>query len=147
MSDEKGHDRNLRGGWRGFDGRRFLTDAEYEAYCRRMPVRYAARNMGPKPEVCRVCGQPETRVNPFQAAHRVPFNAGILQYRLTPDWLDSRENLVWVHRRVCNKRVEMSAAQIEAEVSWKLFRELEYKELIKLGVEKVERFRTAEVGK
>jgi hypothetical protein len=54
--------------------------------------------------------------NPLQAAHRIPFNIGIIQYRLTPDWLDRSENLVWPHRQLCNKKVEMSVEQIEATV-------------------------------
>ena len=106
-----------RDGWRGFEGRKFLTDAEHTIYCRRLPVRYAAKSAGPKPEVCGVCGGPATPGNPLQAAHRIPFNTGIIQYRLTPDWLDRPENLVWAHRQVCNKKVEMSVEQIEATVN------------------------------
>lgn len=106
-----------RDGWQGFDGRKFLTDAEYATYCRRLPVRYAAKGAGPKPEVCSVCGHPAAPGNPLQAAHRVPFNAGILRYRLTPDWLDSSENLLWAHRQGCNKKAELSVALIEAAVA------------------------------
>jgi hypothetical protein len=105
-----------RKGWQGFNGRKFLTNAEYAVYCRRLPVRYAAKSATPKPEVCGVCGGPAMPKNPLQAAHRISFNIGILQYRLTPDWLDRPENLVWAHRHTCNKKVEMSAAQIEAAV-------------------------------
>ena len=36
-----------RDGWRGFEGGRFLTDAEHTVYCRRLPVRYAAKSAGP----------------------------------------------------------------------------------------------------
>ena len=97
-------------------GAKFLTDAEHTVYCRRLPVRYAAKSAGPKPEVCGVCGGPATPGNLLQAAHRIPFNTGIIQYRLTPDWLDRPENLVWAHRQVCNKKVEMSVEQIEATV-------------------------------
>jgi hypothetical protein len=79
-------------------GAKFLTDAEHTVYCRRLPVRYAAKSAGPKPEVCGVCGSPATPGNPLQAARRIPFNTGIIQYRLTPDWLDRSENLVWAHR-------------------------------------------------
>jgi len=101
-------------GWEGFDCRVFLTDHEHATYRRRLPVRYAAKNLGKKPKACEVCGEPATPENPLQAAHRVPFGVGIRQFRLTPDWYDSRQNLIWAHRRVCNKKVELSASQIDA---------------------------------
>jgi hypothetical protein len=97
-----------------FDGRKFLTDAEHETYLRRAPVRYAYRTAKPKPDTCEVCGLPWTAENPPQASHRIPFGMGVRVYRLTPDWLDSSENLIWAHRRVCNKKAEWSSAQIEA---------------------------------
>lgn len=101
-----------RNGWLGFDERTFLNEHEYVTYCRRLPVRYAAKNLGRKPEKCEVCGGAPTPDNPLQAAHRIPFGKGILQFRLTPDWLDSRENLVWAHKRLCNRRAEMSIDDI-----------------------------------
>jgi hypothetical protein len=102
-------------GWRGFDGRKFLTDAEHEAFSRRHPVRYARRNAGTKPGVCGKCGESETPTNLLVVAHRIPFMDGVTKYRLTPEWLDRPDNLVWVHRKRCNKEAEMTAAEIEAE--------------------------------
>ena len=102
-----------KNGWRGFDGRKFLTDAEHEAFCRRHPVRYARRNAGTKPEVCGLCDGLETPENLLVVAHRIPFMDGVTKYRLTPEWLDRPDNLVWVHRKRCNKEAEMTAEQIE----------------------------------
>ena len=39
----------------GFDGRTFLTEGEWNTYCRRKPVRYILK---PKESDCEVCGQP-----------------------------------------------------------------------------------------
>ena len=101
-------------GWYGFDGRMFLTDVEHATYCRRLPVRYAAKGAGPKPKICDICGRPSELKNSLQAAHRIPFNLGVIRYRLTPEWLDRPENLVWAHRQICNKKAEFSSTQIEA---------------------------------
>ena len=97
-----------------FDGRKFLTDAEWETYQRRAPVRYAYRTAKAKPDTCEICGLAWTPENPPQAAHRIPFGTGVRIYRLTPDWLDSSENLIWAHRKACNKKAEWSSAQIDA---------------------------------
>jgi hypothetical protein len=75
-----------------FDGRKFLTDAQWETYMRRAPVRYACRTAKPKPDACEVCGMPWTLDNPPQASHCVPFGIGVRIYRLTPDLLDNSEN-------------------------------------------------------
>ena len=94
----------------GFDGRIFLLDSEYDTYMRRMPVRYVKH---PLAEKCFICGKPPEADNPFERAHRIPFNAGIKKYRLTPDYLDQKENIVSAHRKVCNKQAELSHSEIE----------------------------------
>ena len=93
----------------GFDGRVFLLDSEYETYMRRMPVRYIRHKIS---NVCAICGKEATKDNPLEKAHLIPFNAGIKKYRLTPDFLDRKENIVAAHRKTCNKLAELSHEEI-----------------------------------
>lgn len=93
----------------GFDGRKFLTDAEHETYLRRMPVRYLKHQ---KAATCEVCGLPAAPDNPLENSHRIPFGTGVKVYKLTPDYLDRAENIVTAHKRVCNKSVELGEAEI-----------------------------------
>lgn len=99
----------------GFDGRKFLTDAEHQTYLRRMPVRYV-NNKLKGVDVCYVCGDIAQENNPLQVAHKVPFGVGIIKYRLTPEWLDSEHNLVKAHRKICNKLAELTEEDISALV-------------------------------
>ena len=99
---------------KGFDGRVFLTDAEHETYMRRMPVRYVRHK---KAAMCCVCGLSGTVANPLENAHRIPFGLGVRKFKLTPDYLDSAENIVTAHRAICNKACEMSAHQVAAYLS------------------------------
>jgi hypothetical protein len=107
-------------GWLGFDGRVFLTKEEHDAYCRRLPVRYAARNLKIISGICSVCGKPATPDNPLQAAHLIPFGAGIIQFWLTPEWLDGPENLTWAHRVKCNKLAEIPINRIAGYLKQKI---------------------------
>lgn len=100
------------GSWLGFDGRMFLTEEEHQTYLRRPPVRYASRDIGKKPVRCEVCGEEANDGNPLQASHRVPFTLGVVKFKLTPEWLDGEHNLVWAHRKICNKGVEISEEDI-----------------------------------
>jgi len=104
--------RTGRVGWLGFDGRTFLTAQEHETYCRRMPVRYAAKNLTTARDICFKCGGLASPKNPIQVAHIVPFGVGITRFRLTPEWLDGSHNLVWAHKRGCNKGCEISVNEI-----------------------------------
>jgi hypothetical protein len=88
----------------GFDGRTFLTESEWRTYCRRKPVRYIRKG---KEAVCRVCGKPATTDNPFQNAHVISFDIGVIDLALTPDFLDSDANIVTAHRLACNKATEL----------------------------------------
>ena len=89
----------------GFDGRIFLAETEWQAYCRRKPVRYIRRR---RATVCQACGLPGSSRNPLQQAHLIPFDLGIVELGLTPDFLDSEGNIVTAHRRACNKRLELT---------------------------------------
>lgn len=100
----------------GFDGRMFLTPEEHATYLRRPPVRYAAKGLI-APSACEMCGGVPTTENPLQVAHRVPFLKGVQVWKLTPDWLDSRDNLVWAHRKICNTAAEMTDEQIANALS------------------------------
>lgn len=99
--------------WLGFDNRMFLEPEELLTYKRRPPVRYAARNVKPHSGFCDICGEAFTESNPLQVAHKIPFTKGVLDYGLTPDWLDSEFNLVWAHRSKCNKLAELSDLEIQ----------------------------------
>ena len=98
---------------KGFEGRVVLTDAEHETYMRRMPVRYVKHK---KALVCCVCGLPGTATNPLENAHRIPFCLGVRKFKLTPDYLDSTENIVTAHLAVCNKSCELSEDVIASTV-------------------------------
>jgi hypothetical protein len=106
-----------RDGWLGFEGRVFLTEAESATYRRRLPVRYSARNASVSNGLCEICGLQADEGNPLQAAHKVPFNVGLLRYGLTPDWLDGPHNLTWAHRVKCNKRAELTVPMIDVLVA------------------------------
>lgn len=88
----------------GFDGRMFLTRSEWMLYRRRHPVRYIKKK---KQKVCSVCEQAELHENSLQWAHRIPFIRGVVQLALTPEFLDSEENLVTAHKKECNKASEL----------------------------------------
>jgi hypothetical protein len=89
----------------GFDGRMFLTEEEWRTYLRRQAVRYP--NQSYKDRFCGVCGKVGTGDNPLQLAHRISFYHGIRYLALTPEFLDSRPNLMTAHRQKCNKSVEL----------------------------------------
>jgi|ERR1017187_2751192 hypothetical protein len=89
----------------GFDGRVFLEETEWRTYCRRKPVRYIRH---PKAIVCCVCGLPGSEQNPLQNAHIIGFDMGVVDFALTPDFLDSAQNIVTAHRRGCNKKTEVN---------------------------------------
>lgn len=89
----------------GFDGRVFLTEEEWRTYLRRKAVRYIHKAKAAR---CDVCGEGAADANPLQNAHRIPFDLGIVQLALTPDFLDGDANIVTAHRTACNKRAELN---------------------------------------
>jgi hypothetical protein len=107
----------------GFDGRMFLDEAEWLTYCRRKPVRYIRRARADR---CSICGSNNSSVNPLQSAHRIGFGMGVIDLALTPEFLDSEENILTACRRECNKRSEL-----DLPGAMKRLRELGVKELPK----------------
>ena len=89
----------------GFDGRRFLLESEWLTYCRRKPVRYIRKL---KTHMCQICGLPASLENPLQNAHIIGFDIGVIDLALTPEFLDSDMNIVTAHRKICNKKSELS---------------------------------------
>src|SRR5438874_72854 len=88
----------------GFEGRTFLTKEEWETYRRRKPVRYIRKKHS---ETCYVCGQAAVENNPFQHAHRIGFEIGVIYLGLTPDYVDSHLNIVTAHKQICNRKAEL----------------------------------------
>jgi len=89
----------------GFNDRTFLTKEEWQTYIRRMPVRYIKKD---KTRRCQICRKPESKDNPLESSHIIGFNIGIVSFGLTPDFLDSDENIVSAHRRLCNSKAEIT---------------------------------------
>ena len=108
----------------GFDGRTFLTEEEWRTYLRRKPVRYIRRATR---EFCEICGGGRDAENPFQHAHRIGFDIGVVRLALTPEFLDGEQNLVTAHRATCNK-----SAEFDLESSMRF--------LHKIGVRELPRF-------
>jgi hypothetical protein len=79
----------------GFDGRMFLTKEEWTTFCKRKPVRYIRKG---RAATCSICGGDEQSENPFQHAHRIGFEIGVIYLGLTPDT---------AHRRTCNQKAEL----------------------------------------
>ncbi len=105
----------------GFDGRRFLLEAEWTTYRRRKPVRYIRKA---KAGECQVCGRPGNPDNPLQNAHVIGFDVGVIDLALTPEYLDSDENIVTAHRKTCNR-----VSELDLVGSMKRLRELGVREL------------------
>lgn len=93
----------------------FLTDIEWEVLRRFPPVRRSGsggkrRGFVPKgpPTVCHHCGKPSNPPgNPLQICHLIPFLRGVIDGGLSPVFLNHPDNLVWAHRSICNKAVEI----------------------------------------
>lgn len=101
----------------GFEGRVWLNHAEWETYRRRVAVRFPqklrAEVASRQGELCFTCGQ-DLSTNPerVQLAHRVPFKIGVVDWGLTPDWLDSAANLCLAHVGKCNDGAELTNSEI-----------------------------------
>lgn len=98
----------------GFNGRAWLSVPEWQTYRRRVAVRYLRTIMDQiiarDGNVCHICGQ--TKDIPLQLAHKVPFKIGVVDWGLTPDWLDGIDNLCLAHRGACNDRAEIAQNDI-----------------------------------
>jgi hypothetical protein len=105
----------------GFQGRVWLTVSEWETFRRRVAVRYP---QGVRPAVierdgsrCSICGLDAADGRPrLQLAHRIPFKIGVVDWGLTPDWLDGVENLSLAHAGRCNDQVELQPSEIPARL-------------------------------
>lgn len=102
----------MKKGGLGFKGRMFLTKEEHETYLKRYPVRYVSSSLKGEEKVCSVCGSVDK--SDIQVCHKIPFIKGVTKYRLTPEYLDRKENLVYACKKTCNKSVEWNNDQIEA---------------------------------
>jgi hypothetical protein len=89
----------------GFEGRKFLNEAEWRTYLRRKPVRYIRR---PKSATCEICREGPKDENPLQSAHKIGFDFGIVQLAITPEFLDGESNIVTAHRTRCNMEAELN---------------------------------------
>lgn len=101
----------------GFKGRVWLTVCEWETFRRRVAVRFPQHLRKALEERdglrCVVCGLDEQDGRPrLQLAHRVPFKIGVVDWGLTPDWLDGKENLGLAHVGACNDRFELLKSEI-----------------------------------
>jgi len=88
----------------GFEGRVFLSEEEWMTYRRRKPVRFIRKK---KPDVCEICKKSPTSDNPLENAHQIGFRVGVIYLGLTPEYVDSDENIVTAHKRKCNKGAEL----------------------------------------
>ena len=88
----------------GFDGRIFLTQSEWETYLREYPVRYTNRRLLLGSQ-CLICNQ--IKDAPLQLAHKIPFMSGVRYLALTPDFLNSENNLITTHKGSCNNKAEL----------------------------------------
>lgn len=104
----------------GFGARVWLTPAEWDTYRRRVAVRYTGSRrpavLERDGEMCSVCGESASEGATLQLAHRVPFKLGVVDWGLTPDWLDSVENRCFTHRVGCNDRAELLTSDIPSHL-------------------------------
>lgn len=101
----------------GFEGRVWLTGAEWETYRRRVAVRYPQNQRAAvasrQGELCFTCEEGDRPgEKSMQLAHRVPFKIGVVDWGLTPDWLDGAENLCLAHVGICNDGAELTNPEV-----------------------------------
>lgn len=84
----------------------FLSEESWITYTTiRMPVRYISKI---KTKSCQICGNLPELNNPLQNAHIIGFNMGIKKLGLSPVFLDGDDNIISAHRKICNKKAELS---------------------------------------
>ncbi len=88
----------------GFEGRTFLTEAEWKTYRRARAVRYAQTD--DSTVLCESCGKKGTKKNPLQNAHKIGHAIGTDHVGLTPEALLRSYNIVKAHKSECNRKVE-----------------------------------------
>lgn len=100
----------------GFGNRVWLTSEQWETYRRCAPVRYVRKALEKAlkkkdKNVCAVCHEKSDPIS-LTASHIIPFQAGIVDWGLTPDWLNSISNLKLAHKKTCNKAVSLSPNEV-----------------------------------
>lgn len=101
----------------GYGDRVWLSVEEWQTYRKRVAVRYPQKS---RPDVeardgdhCSVCGKRDDEgERRIQLAHRVPFRIGVVDWGLTPDWLDDVNNLCLAHQGACNNKAEIRKKEI-----------------------------------
>ncbi|MDY3128089.1 MAG: hypothetical protein SOW59_08225 [Corynebacterium sp.] len=99
-----------------FDGAIWLTPEQWDTYRRCPPVRYVRQTLlssiaSDSQETCGVC-LTKAPLSELQVAHRVGFTVGVIDWGLTPDWLNQSDNLMIAHRKVCNSAFELTPSDI-----------------------------------
>lgn len=99
-----------------FDGAIWLTPEQWDTYRRCPPVRYvretllkARKNVGRA--ICDYC-HIEDDLTELQACHRIGFTVGVVDWGLTPDWVNQEHNLALAHRKVCNASLELTPGEV-----------------------------------
>lgn len=83
----------------------------------RYPQSHRARVVARDGAGCSTCDETcEDLLRPIELAHRIPFKVGVVDWGLTPDWLDGVDNLCLAHRGACNDRAELVADAIPARL-------------------------------
>lgn len=100
----------------GFEGRAWLTEAEWATYRRKVAVRYnrskRATVVSRPGDLCFTCGEAAVEGHKMQLAHRIPCRVGVIDWGLTPDWLDHVDNLCLAHSGACNHAAELTTSEI-----------------------------------
>lgn len=100
-----------------YDDSFWLSTSDWMAYRKRVPVRYPQRS---RPLVerlygssCFYCGGSGGEL---QLSHMIPFRIGVIDFGISPEWLDRVDNLRLAHRGSCNNSIELSDDEIVAKI-------------------------------
>jgi len=63
------------------------------------PVRSPSDYKNEKHKICISCGKGGTKSNPITNGHKTPYGKGIFEFSLSPEFLNSEQNVVRIHRR------------------------------------------------
>ncbi len=51
--------------------------------------------------------KPEKEDNKFENSHIIGFGLGIIYLGLTPEYVDSHDNIITAHKKICNSKAEL----------------------------------------